>query len=206
MKEIEINGIWYLIEIDEQEASVIQSRNKPYADDITIPSSFFHEGLIFRVTMIGEAAFRFCKISSIAIPNSLLTVEPRAFEGCWDLAEVHIDSVEAWCNIEFVGPYSNPLVNSWEESWGGNTTNLYIEGEVVAELTIPGTITTIKDSTFSFCQGLTSVIILKGVTSIGNHAFANCRFLISVICEAIEVPVVGTNTFSGVPLSVVVLI
>lgn len=63
-------------------------------------------------------------------------------------------------------------------------------------------VTSIGEWAFSFCYSLTNVTIGNSVTSIGNFAFAHCGFLISVICEAIEVPEVGTNTFLGVPLSV----
>ena len=195
-KEIKIDGIWYLLDIDEQKATVIKSQDKEYSGKIIIPSSFFHEGITYSVTTIGEQAFRLCgRLHSIAIPDSVIKVEPKAFEGCWELTEVHVNSIVVWCNIEFSGPYSNPLVNSWEESYGQNTTNLYIRGEVVTELTIPSTITTIKDGTFGWCEGLTSVIILEGVTSIGKYAFHSCNHLTSVIIPN-SVTEIKDGTFS----------
>ena len=181
-KEIKIDGIWYLLDVDEQEAMVIKSQDKEYSNEIIIPPSFFHEGITYRVTSIGEQAFRLCgRLYSIVIPDSVIKVEPKAFEGCFELSEVHINSIESWCNIEFCGPYSNPLVNSWEASYGRNITNLYVKGEFVTKLTIPGTITTIKDGTFGNYWNLASVIIHKGVTTIGEYAFHSCHQLTSVI-------------------------
>ena len=131
-KEIKIDGIWYLLDVDEQEAMVIKSQDKEYSNEIIIPPSFFHEGITYRVTSIGEQAFRLCgRLYSIVIPDSVIKVEPKAFEGCFELSEVHITSIERWCNIEFNGRCSNPLNNSWEASYGRNTTNLYINGDVI---------------------------------------------------------------------------
>ncbi len=196
-KEIKIDGIWYLLNIDEQEAMVIKSQDKKYSDEVIIPPSFFHEGITYRVTSIGEQAFRLCsKLYSISIPDSVIKVESKAFEGCWELTEVHIKSIEDWCKIEFNGSYSNPLVNSWEASYGRNITNLYIGGELVTELTIPSTITTIKDNAFCCCEGLKSVIILKVVTSIGKYAFHSCPQLTNVIIPD-SVTEIGEGTFYG---------
>ena len=180
-KEIKIDGIWYLLDVDEQEAMVIKSQDKEYSNEIIIPPSFFHEGITYRVTSIGEQAFRLCgRLYSIVIPDSVIKVEPKAFEGCFELSEVHITSIERWCNIEFNGRCSNPLNNSWEASYGRNTTNLYINGDVITELIIPGTVKTIKDGAFMGCDGLISVIILDGVTSIGNYSFCGCARLKSI--------------------------
>lgn len=44
-------------------------------------------------------------------------------------------------------------------------------------VTIPKGVTTIGDSAFSGCRGLTSVTIPKSVTSIGNEAFSECNKL-----------------------------
>lgn len=109
MKEREINGIWYLLDIDEQEAMVVKSQGEEYAGDITIPSSFFHEGITYSVTKIGNKAFNYCFITSITIPDTIKEIESYSFEGCYDLNAVHVNSIETWCNIEFDGSYSRPL-------------------------------------------------------------------------------------------------
>ena len=45
---------------------------------------------------------------------------------------------------------------------------------------IPDSVTSIGQSAFRHCSGLTSVTIGNGVTSIGTSGFCNCRSLISV--------------------------
>ena len=105
-KEIKIDGIWYLLDIDKQEATVIKSQDLEYSDEIIIPSSFFHEGITYSVTRIGEKAFWGCYIYSVVIPDSIIKIESNAFECCWELEIIRISSIKAWCNIEFTGNIS----------------------------------------------------------------------------------------------------
>lgn len=50
-------------------------------------------------------------------------------------------------------------------------------------MTIPNSVTTIGNSAFSGCSGLTSVTIGNSVTSIGERAFGDCTGLTSVISK-----------------------
>jgi hypothetical protein len=47
-------------------------------------------------------------------------------------------------------------------------------GNSISNITIPGSVTSIGDSAFNSCIGLTSVTIPSSVTSIGNYAFNGC--------------------------------
>ena len=53
----------------------------------------------------------------------------------------------------------------------------------------------IKDSTFYYCESLTSIKIPDSVTSIGNYAFYKCNNLSLITCLAITAPTVKSNTF-----------
>ena len=131
---------------------------------ITIPDS---------VTSIGYEAFRGCTgLTSITIPDSVTSIGHRAFDYCANLEEVHVESLEDWCAIDF-GDYGNPL--------RFNSAKLYIDGEVPSgNYVIPDGITIIPAYTFRNCTGLTSVTIPDGVTSIGGRAFYNCTGLTSI--------------------------
>ncbi len=83
---------------------------------------------------------------------------------------------------------------------GGKVTITGFTGEETT-LVIPAKIgglpvTSIRDSAFYGCSGLTSVIIPVGVTSIGDSAFENCSGLTSVIIPT-GVRSVGDNAFEG---------
>ena len=62
-QEKEIGGIWYRLNVYNQEAVVIKSKGEEYSADIVIPSSFFHEGITYFVTQIADSAFELCHMT-----------------------------------------------------------------------------------------------------------------------------------------------
>ena len=130
---------------------------------VTIPNS---------VTNIGEWAFSSCSgLTSVTIPASVTSIGDSAFRNCSDLMSVHISDLAAWCRISF-GYEANPL---------SYTHNVYLNGALVTNLTIPDNVTSIGSFAFSGCSGLTSVTIPNSVTNIGEWAFSYCSGFTSVI-------------------------
>ena len=87
------------------------------------------------VTSIGEYAFWECiSLTSITLPEGVTSIENGAFWGCSSLTAVHISNIEAWCKITFESHDSNPL---------SYAHNLYLNGELVTNLVIPESVTSI---------------------------------------------------------------
>ena len=130
---------------------------------ITIPDS---------VTSIGGSAFSSCTgLKSVTIPDSVTSIGSYAFDNCTGLKGVYITDIAAWCNIKFDGYVSNPLYYAH---------NLYLNNQLVTDLVIPDSVTSIGSWAFSRCTGLSSVAIPDSVTSIGGYAFSRCTGLSSV--------------------------
>ena len=121
------------------------------------------------VTSIGYSAFYDCSgLTSITIPNSVTSIGSSAFYGCTGLTAVHINDIVAWCGIDFGSADANPVHYA---------KNLYLNGELLTELSIPSEVTTIKDYAFYNCMGVTIIDIIDGIKGIGNSAFYGCSDL-----------------------------
>ena len=137
------------------------------------------------VTSIGRYAFGNCSnLTSIEIPAGVTSIGEQAFYGCSNLNTVYYaGSIENWFDIEFV---SYTLANG---------ADLYIDGELVTEVVVPESITTIGYQ-LTGCTSLTSIIIHSGVTSIGSSAFYGCSNLESVtFAEGSQLTSIGWDAF-----------
>ena len=142
-----------------------------------------------------SGGFYYCEqLKIISIPSSVVSIGGDAFRiggrDNWRGGEfvVHIDDIEAWCNIYFRNYYSNPLSRS--------RSNLYVNGELLTDLIIPNSITGVKDYAFGGCQSLISVLIPEGITYIGKGAFEDCSNLDSITIPK-SVTNIGGSAFDG---------
>ncbi|MBE6663175.1 MAG: leucine-rich repeat domain-containing protein [Ruminococcaceae bacterium] len=152
--------------------------------EIEIPSTYRGKA----VTQIKEGGFKGAtNLKKLTIPSSITKIDKNAFSLCSALTEVYIDSIEAWCNIEFQNDLANPLKIA---------KNLYVNDELVTNLVIPNTVTEIKDYAFYNCDSLINITIPQSVTNIGNSAFATCGSLKNITIGN-GVTSIGENAFSA---------
>ncbi len=121
---------------------------------------------------IGVRAFVGCnKLEGITLPKSIKNIQTTAFAGCTSLSKVYYNgTIEDWCGINFENTYSSPM---------GYAGEFYIKNEngTYSELTkisIPDTITTIKQYQFVGFSHITKVEIPDTITSIESLAFFEC--------------------------------
>ena len=170
---------------------------------VTIPNS---------VTSIGDYAFSSCTgLTSIKISNNVTNIGGKAFKDCTGLKKVIVSNIAAWCRISFSNNTANPLYYAHHLYSDENTeiTNLVIpDGETsignsafyncsgLTSIEIPNSVTSIGDAAFSGCTGLTSIKISNNVTSIGDAAFSGCTGLTSIKISN-NVTNIGKEAFSG---------
>ena len=124
---------------------------------LNIPESVNNAGVDYTVTAIGNSAFLYYfYLTSLSLPNSLVTIENSAF---------------AYCS-GFTGDLIIPnSVVTIEES--AFFTCYSFDGDFV----LGNSLTTIGDGAFNSCDGLHGVLnIPSSVESIGSMAFRYCNF------------------------------
>ena len=130
---------------------------------ITIPDS---------IISICENAFYDCdNLTSVTIGDNVANIDYNAFYNCNSLQSVYITNLASWCKIYFSNNAANPLYYA---------KNLYLDNELVTNLVIPNSVTSISDRAFYKYKNLTSIKIPDNVTSIGENTFYNCSNLTSV--------------------------
>ncbi len=148
---------------DFQFSESFEQYRQEFPTRITLPES---------ITEIGAYAFRSPYLTEVNLPSNIRKIGASAFEIKSGLQKVNVPSVEAWLNIEFE-PYegwqylSNPL---WSTDYSG-TTRLYVAGEELTYLVVPGTIKEVKAQAFTGYQFLNSVTLEEGVEKVGASAF-----------------------------------
>jgi hypothetical protein len=132
--------------------------------EITLPST---------LEEISSNAFSGCSsLTSVNIPDSVTEISSDAFYKCSALTKVNITDINAWCNIDFSNATANPLLYA---------KNLYLNDQLITNITIPEGLTKIYDYVFRYCTSLTSVTIPDSVTSIGEEAFKGCSNLETIV-------------------------
>ncbi len=183
---------------------------------ITIPS---------KVTSIGNYAFQNCdELTSIEIPANVTSIGNYAFDGCTKLATL---TFESGSKLTSIGTYAFRKADIKAVVIPSKVTKIgsyaFVGNENLASITFDkndagkSALTTIDTYAFGYssignatygnpCLALTSVVIPKSVTTIGNFAFANCTGLQSVTFEeGSGLTTLGSNVFMNTALTEITL-
>jgi hypothetical protein len=136
------------------------------------------------VMSISECAFSACEaLTSIEIPNSVTDIGGSAFENCTSLTSIVIpDSVTSIGAGAF--QYCTSLTSIVIPDGVTNIDVYTFYGcELLSSTTIPDSVTSIGIEAFSYCTSLTSVTIPDSVTNIGGEAFYGCSNLTELTFE-----------------------
>jgi hypothetical protein len=132
---------------------------------ITLP-----EGL----TSIGDSAFMNCsKLTAINIPASVTNIGSAPFASCRALTAITVDEENACYSSE------NGLLYD-----KAKTTLIQCPRGLSGDITLPEGLTSIGDSAFYYCSGLTAITLPESLTSIGDSAFQSCSKLTTVSIPA----------------------
>ena len=164
------------LEYNEYSSSLyLGNNNNSYFALIKAESTDINYSIHNATKVIAGQAFIDCSsLTSITIPDSVISIGSEAFSGCSNLSSVNINNGvtiignSAFSNCSSLTSITIPdSVISIDRSAFSGCSNL-------TSINVPDSVTTIGNSAFSNCSSLTDVIIGNGVTSVGNSAFYNC--------------------------------
>ena len=153
------------------------------------------------VTSLGDGLFNGCAgMQSVVIGSRVESIGKDAFLGCTGLQRVDVKNLSAWCGYNFSEEEQNPLYYA---------KNLYVDGNLVTDLTVPSGVRAVSDYTFCGCDKIVSVTIPSNVLSIGEGAFSECTALKNLTFEdGGELTLGGNNyhrPFGGAPIETLYL-
>ena len=179
----------YIYKVTNNKAT-ITGIDSSVSGDIVIPSTLD----AYPVTAIGYYAFANSAITDVTIPNSVTSIDDKAFSNCDYLTNITIpNSVTSIGNSVFYD-----CKNLTTVTIGNSVTSIgneiFYNCDKLTNITIPNSVTTIGNKVFYDCNNLTEVTIGDTVKSIGDEMFYNCYNLKEVTIGK-SVTSIGNDTF-----------
>jgi len=164
---------------------IVNKCDQKVSGELIIPESVEYDGKTYSVTKIGRHAFSDCSgLTSVTLPNSLLSIGDYAFYGCSGLTSMTIPNKVAFiedCAFQGCRGLTSVTIPSKVTSIG----HYAFQGcSGLTSVTIPSKVKSIGSFAFESCSGLTSVTIPSKVKSIGVCAFDNCINLMNIQVES----------------------
>lgn len=179
------NGIYYNIIASSLSAEVTyaSSSHNTYSGQVTIPAQVTNAGKTYKVTAVGDNAFRNCtSLTNVAIGSNVKRLGKRAFMGCTQLTQVDITAA-----VTEIDDYAFAQCS-------GLSTVRMLNDEPLE----------IGTGAFLKCNSLNNVKWISsdaldgkgGLISLGTNAFAQCTSLASIVLPG-PLQFLGTTIFNG---------
>lgn len=169
-EDVAIDGLNYRVYPDHTAKVLGRVRNSSY--DINIPSTITSNGITYTVTAIDSGAFYGQSITSIVIPETVITVGRGAFVSC--------DKLPVEDNIVYAGTVAvgvkDKTLTSYKIKEGTRfiSTHCFSSCSQATSIYIPESVIEISQSAFEYCGRLKRLHLPEGLRSLGSYAFKSC--------------------------------
>ena len=128
------------------------------------------------VTSLGQYAFSGCTLlSGVELPSGLLTIGNYAFQNCQAITSLVFPAT-----LTSIGQYAFSGCTALASATLGSDVSLgqytFSGCSSLVSVVLPENMTTIPAYCFQNCTALATIAWPQALTSIGNNAFADCRF------------------------------
>ena len=162
-------------------------------------------GKSFKVTAIGDAAFKDCvKANTIVIGKNVTTIGSSAFSGCKKVTAIVVDK-----NVKTIGSFAYfGCTGAKKIMVGKNVTTIgssaFLGCTRAKSIVVGENVTTIGSSAFSGCTKVVSATIGSKVTKIGAKAFYKCKNLKKIVIKGSKLKSIGKNAIKGINKNAVI--
>lgn len=185
--DIEIDGIYYNLNELNKTAEVTNSRypshpsSGSYYGEVKIPMQIEYNSVVYTVTSIIETAFIYPSLSSIEIPNSVISIGDDAFNDCSSLKSINIPQNVTSIGLCTFANCSSLISVTIPNSVMTIGVGAFLDCSSLSQVDLPNNLISIGIKSFYGCTSLSSIKIPNSVTSIGVAAFQNCIDLKTVV-------------------------
>lgn len=150
----------------------------------------------YKVSSIGDQAFRYSKLKNVVIPNTIVSIGDSAFYGCEELLSLELPD-----SVRTIERHAFRLCTKVESIRIPEGVEIIEDGIFeycysLKEIQLPSTLTTIKDMIIQGCNSLESLEIPSSVNSLGDLVFINSG-LLELHFKGEKPATIGTELFKG---------
>ena len=163
LKEAFDGVLKYSYSTGSDEATVIHDDSYKDLDEVTIPATATLGGKSYKVTTVGNNAFKYCNnLTSVTLSSGLVSIGNYSFQN------VGIKEIVFPNTLKSIGE------DAFEDCWK------------ITTVTLPENLESVGSYAFSYMSNLQKVVLPSTIQSIGNRAFFRNQNLISVESHIIE--------------------
>ena len=164
------NNLYYLIDTDNNTATLYANKDNSYTGDINIPEEVTFEGKSYPVVALADECFKSCQIGKVTIPKSVKKLGNKCFESST------LSSITILNSVTELGTYCFSGCSS------------------LLSITIPTSITELPDYCFSSSNLSQGVSLPNSLQKLGNSCFGSCK--VTNIELPLSITEIGVKCFS----------